>query len=304
MFDHSAFKLTRQRFNNSAHYIKTFGRNIDIALFDHYFNDMPRRIVLDTLGQYSNIDGGFGRGLELDFLYSGSTPISTVKGLEILHSLHMVGNSDLIYKALEYLQSTINSRNYWSSINENVNSRPRAVWWNYPSECDVMFKLNPTAEIAGCFYYFGGGTYRSFSYELLDMCADYLSDVNSGNDMRELMSLMQLIRILPNSTGMRFARLLRPRLNETLITDTKKYHEHVLSPLSIFKAPYDPLYEYFKEPVQRHLDHILRTQHDDGFWEVNWDWEQYENDFNSVLPILRANVTLKNLLMLKAFERI
>ncbi len=75
---------------------------------------------------------------------------------------------------------------------------PRAIWWDYKHEHDEIYTLNPTAEIAGYFYFMGTGIYRRYANNLMDKIYSYLlHDDNCCSDMHEILCLMRMTRMLP-----------------------------------------------------------------------------------------------------------
>lgn len=296
--------LPKSALNKAAEYIYAFGRDIDIAMYEYYFKKANQFKVINHLNNYVNNDGGFGKGLELDFTYTGSTPLSTTIALNIIRQLHIFTNNHLTSDALEYLSSTKNYKNGWSCITAEVNDYPRAIWWEYKPIMKETYSLNPTAEIIGYFYTFGGGVYRNIVHEMLDLCYAYLLDSANGNEMHEIICLMKMIRMLPANLRNRFTRFLRPRLNNELCYDISKYNTYVLTPLQVFESPDDPLYDIFRNQIEENLDYLIESQNKDGSWNVPWDWQRDEHIFDKQLPKIAAYITLENIKRLKEFARL
>ena len=288
----------------SADYIYGYGRDIDIVLYEYYFKKAHPSKVINTLIKYVNNDGGFGKGLELDFMYQGSTPLSTTLALDIIRQLHIFSNNHLTFDALEYLSSKKNYVNGWTCITKRVNEYPRAKWWEYKPVMKETYSLNPTAEIIGYFYLFGGGVYRNTAHEMLDTCYAYLKNPENGNEMHELICLMKMVRMLPSNLRNRYIRFLRPRLNNTLCFDLRKYDNYVFKPLQVFESPSDPMYDIFRNQIEDNLDCVIETQNKNGSWNVAWSWEQNEVIFDKQLPKIAAHITLENIIRLKSFNRI
>ncbi len=290
--------------NNAVDYIYNYGRNIDIALYEYYFKKANPSKVINQLLHYVNSDGGFGKGLELDFMYTGSTPLSTSIALDIIRRLNIYSNNHLTSEALEYLSETINYKGGWSCITKEVNDYPRAGWWEYKHTMKETYTLNPTAEIIGYFYIFGGGVYRNTVHNMLDNCYLYLKNPNNANTMHEQICLMRMIRMLPSNIGSRFSRFLEPRLKNGLCLDTKKYSTYVFTPLSIFESPNDPLYDLFRSQIEENLDYLIDSRNADGSWDVNWHWGRDEHVFDKQISKISAHITLMNIIKLKAFSRL
>ncbi len=290
--------------NKAAEYIYSYGRGIDISLYEYYFKKSIPSNVINELLKHLNTDGGFGKGLELDFTYQGSTPLSTTHALDIIRRLRIYSNNHVTSEALEYLENSKNYKDSWSCITKEVNNFPRAVWWEYSPAMKETYTLNPTAEIIGYFYIFGGGVYRNTTHQMLDTCYSYLKNPDNGTEMHEIISLMKMIRMLPGSAGNRFLRFLRARLNSSLCYDIRKYNTYVFTPLSAFESPDDPLYDIFRNQIEENLDYLVDSQNSDGSWDVTWHWERDEHIFDKQLPYITARITLENIIKLKAFNRI
>ena len=296
--------LPKSALNKAVEYIYAFGRDIDVAMYEYYFKKSHPSKVINQLNKYVNNDGGFGKGLELDFTYEGSTPLSTSIALNIIRQLHIYSNNHLTSEALEYLSNTKNYKNAWACITKQVNDYPRAIWWEYTPSMKETYTLNPTAEIIGYFYIFGGGVYRNTVHEMLDACYAYLMHSDNGNEMHEIICLMKMIRMLPANLRNRFTRFLRPRLNSSLCYDTSKYDTYVFTPLQVFESPDDPLYEIFRNQIEENLDYVIESQNKDGSWDVPWKWQRDEHIFDNQLPKITAYITLENIRRLKAFSRL
>ena len=55
-------------------------------------------------------------------------------------------------------------------------------------------------------------------------------------------------------------------------------------------------------PIQ--LDYEIEDQTDDGSWQPNWAWGQYEDDWSLAKVEWAGYLTLRNLLTLKAWDRL
>ncbi|GAF80683.1 unnamed protein product, partial [marine sediment metagenome] len=84
-------KLSKTLFNQLNSYMNKKARPLESSIFNYYFNDSNGDDVLDSLEEYQNSDGGFGRGIEPDFKLIQSSPMATSIGLRYLS---MLDNSD------------------------------------------------------------------------------------------------------------------------------------------------------------------------------------------------------------------
>jgi len=300
----STFYLSKKKVSQAGEFIMEHGRDIEKALFMHHFKNEPSSSVVSILEGYINQDGGAGH-LELDMLYKGTTPVSCSIFFAIVHELKINAEFGAINTILEYLKKNIREKNCWRSVEKQVMDAPRAIWWNWDYEDKDIFTFNPTSELIGYFYHFGGGDYRAFAKELLDVLyAELVQKFVGTLEMHDVISLMQLCRALPDVAAERFIVILKPHLNEMLITDKKEWTGYVMSPLSVFKSPLDPLYYDFEKEINLNLDYEITMRTEDGVWEPNWHWGQYDEEFEKRKNKITSYVTMNKLIQFKNFNRI
>lgn len=300
----STFYISKKKVSKAGEFIMEHGRDVEKARFMHYFKNEPSSRVVSILEGYINKDGGAGR-LEPDMCYEGSTPVSCSIFFAILHELKINAEFGAINSILGYLEKNIREKNYWRPIDKQVMEAPRAKWWDWDNEKKDIYSFNPTCELIGYFYHFGGGDYRAFAKEMLDVLyAELVQKFVGTLDMHDVISLMQLCRILPDMAAERFIAILNPHLKEMLVTDKKEWVNYVMSPLLVFKSPLDPLYYEFEKEINLNLDYEITMQSEDGVWEPNWHWGQYDEEFDKRKNKIASYVTMNKLIQFKNFDRI
>lgn len=298
------FHISKQKVRMAGDFIMEYGRDIEKALYQYHFGKESAANVITTLETYCNEDGGIGR-LDLDSLYKGSMPINCAHFFSIVHSLKIKNEFKAANDALYYLQETIKENDSWECTVPDVTSSPRAVWWNWDEHSIKEYKINPTSELIGYFYHFGGGDFRAFSKNMLDdLYENFLAQPIGTLKMHDMISLMQMCRVISDILAERFISLLEPHLKETLITDKSKWNEYVFTPLSIFKSPLDPLYHTFEKEITLNLDYDIMTQDNMGYWLPPWHWWQFNEEFEAQRSLITANHTLNRLIIFKNFNRI
>jgi hypothetical protein len=300
----TTFHVSKKRVSQAGEFIMEYGREIDKALFAHYFRKEPASTVVSILERYiSPIDGG-ACCLEPDMDYKGSTPISCATFFQILHSMKITAEFDAANSVLSYLMDNLKDKASWIPIVPEVESEPHAIWWNWDEDKARSYSLNPTCEIIGYFYNFGGGDYRAFAKKMLDTLYDMLLQRFVGTmEMHEIINLMQLCRLLPDTLAEKFTLVLKPHLKEMIITDKSLWGEYVLSPLAIFRSPLDPLYYDFEKEINLNLDYDITSQNEDGVWEPSWHWGQYDERFLEKKNLITSYVTVNKLITLNNFGR-
>ncbi len=131
------------------------GRDIDRAVFDHHFGNMPSADMLGVLARYQNSDGGFGHGLEPDIQAPDSNPFATELALLICLQAGVSTDHPLLGRTVRYLEGTQDEDGGWR-FSPAVYEHPLAPWfaaWEWPS-------LNPACTTSGLLRELGLGSER------------------------------------------------------------------------------------------------------------------------------------------------
>ncbi|MCK5128606.1 MAG: hypothetical protein KAQ68_02045 [Clostridiales bacterium] len=304
MIGNAAFHISKKSVRIAGDYIMEYGRDIEKIIYQYHFAKESAANVITILEDYCNEDGGISR-LEIDSIYTGSMPINCACFFSIVHCLKIKNEFKAIKDTLHYLEKTVNENGSWYSMVPEASTIPHAIWLNCSDQSYQDFNFHPTCEIIGYLYHFGGGDFRSISKTLLDNLYENLLSQPLGKLQRDdLISLMKMCRLISDILAERFISLLEPHLKEALVTDQNQWSNHVLTPLSIFTSPLDPLYHSFEHEITLNLDYDIMHQNDMGYWTQNWDWGQYNKEFESLKSQITANYTLNKLIILKNFKRI
>ena len=133
-------KIKLENLDRAYKYIKENCEDLYIFLFEYYFFNGSSDDVLEELKKYQNEDGGFGHGLEPDFLLPLSSPMATTIAFQILNSLDYI-DEKMVKKSVNYLDRTFDKdRMGWWSVPPEVNDYPHAPWWNYDLEAKGRWK--------------------------------------------------------------------------------------------------------------------------------------------------------------------
>ncbi len=165
-------RLPRTDFLFAEKFINTEARQLEKALYRHYFAEDEENGLVEAIGAYQNDDGGFGRGIEPDFRLAVSSPMATSVGLRYL----MLADENetvryMISRAVRYLEQTFDhGRKGWFSVSKEVNDVPHAPWWTFRDE-EGMTVIdyswgNPTAELIGYLYKYREYLEKSISMDL------------------------------------------------------------------------------------------------------------------------------------------
>jgi hypothetical protein len=138
----------------AANFFQTQGRDIDQALFQYHFGDLPQEEMLAVLARYQNPDGGFS-GLEVDIAAPESNPFATELALHICIQADVPGSHALLQKTAEYLETTQSDDGDWH-FSDAIYRHELAPWfqgWTWPT-------LNPGCTTAGLLRELGLGSER------------------------------------------------------------------------------------------------------------------------------------------------
>lgn len=297
--------ISKKQVKRAGEFIMEHGRDIEKSLYQYHFGKEPSANVVTVLESYCNEDGGVG-GLELDIAYQGSLPINCTRFLQLMYQLKVQQSTVYIENVLYYLQNTIDQFGSFRNTMPEVNTAPRAIWWNWDESEVNSYSFNPTCEVIGYFYHFGFGDFRNYAKDMLDHLYSKLITMDIGMlGMYDLMSLMKMCRVLPDLLAERFTDILEPHLRATLVCDKSQWGEFVFAPLMVFKSPLDPLYYEFEKEVSMNIDYEINDYTEDGVWlPKNWHWWQFNDEFVSRQNQIIANVSLNKLILFKNFKRI
>ena len=125
-------KMVNKDSLNSAHdFIKSNCDDLYTSLFEYHFFERSPDHVLRNLEKYQNEDGGFGHGLEPDFMLPASSPMATTIALQIMDEIEEKYDN-IISSALGFYENTFDqNRNGWWAVPIQVNNYPHAPWWHY-----------------------------------------------------------------------------------------------------------------------------------------------------------------------------
>ena len=257
--------------------------------------------VIAAIQHYQNDDGGFGHGIEADLRSKRSSVIATTVGLQILDSVDGLDSAPA-RAAIDYLIANyIDGR--WLPITADCNDAPHAPWWNYDSlDTRPGFLPNPGVEVLA--YLLQCRAMSSETSQLLEQAIAY-SDQNAL-DMHELLCYSRLYRSIAATDELKQQLLpgLLCHAFRLVNVEAKDWEEYCLTPLTIIEHPESVFASFFKDSLECNIRYLIQRQNDDGSWSPNWSWAgEFPATWKLVKTEIKAELTLKNLLQLRQFER-
>lgn len=290
-------------------------RPLDLAMWQYCFEKGSGDKVLDALGFYQNLDGGFGGGLEADNWNPESSPVTTMTAIGILQEIGLTDRSHpMVAGILRFLENTAYSsdKGWFFTIPSN-DLYPHAPWWTFEKENNE--RLGITAVLSSFVLRFGDG--QSKVYE---KAAGYveriLNELKTAQDCGE-MGVDGLSMLLHDieTCGLtdRFdvsviRENLRDIVNRSIERDPEKWRDYTSRPSEFIWSADCPFYAGNEEIVDRELDYTIETRHPGGVWDITWTWfelgKQYGKEFAVSENWWKAKIAVDRLRFLKSFDRI
>jgi hypothetical protein len=256
--------------------------------------------LLEVLSAYQNADGGFGKGIEPDFLMATSSPMSTSIGLRYLSVIEDLPEAQkYIAMAIAYLEETfVPERKGWYAVDNNVNGAPHAPWWHYDEKehqtiIDKSYG-NPTAELLGYLY-----RYRYLVRTLpLDDCIEYaigyFNDKTSFESPHEVYCFLRLYEQLPEDRQRRLKDAIVRAVNACVNYDIEAWKGYVPMPLHFLRGTPTDLMGLDEMALKLNREYIYEQVYQTGgFIDTTWSWEENSNAWRLSKESWRGILTLE-----------
>jgi hypothetical protein len=303
-------QLTGKAFNRAANFISEHARPLERALFEFHFGSGSDSNVLIELEKFQNEDGGFGRGIEPDLRMPFSSPFSTSVAFQVLRELDVAGDHDMVLNGIGYLERSYDrSIGGWEPTGSSANQFPHAPWWNYkpsPNEgrLDLLAQANPGAELAGYLTLYSEQTNASFVEEVVSSAIATFDRLPDDMEVHVMMCYMRLAEMADGTVAQRLLPKLHRGVHLVTGDSSDDWDSYGGRPLWFATTPSSLLSPELSLSIPIQLDYEIEKQTDDGSWQPNWAWGQYEDDWSLAKVEWAGHLTLRNLLTLKAWDRI
>jgi len=274
-------------------FIAANARVIDRRRFERMFEDGAASPVRDAVAAYRNADGGFGNGLEPDCRAPGSQPGTVAVALRIMDEAD-AWDISLVTGACDWLASVEPTGGGTSFVEPTVDGWPHAPWW--VPQPDQSPSPIATGMLTGTLHA------RGFAHPWLDRATDAMWTMIDGlaePGPYDMLGVVAFLQYVPDRDRAKaaFGQISKVLLNPDVVALDPEAPGEVHSPLEYAPAPGWLARELFgTRVIDAHLDHLARSQRDDGGWTFNWlAWspaaEREWRGFLTVdaLRVLRAN---------------
>ncbi len=303
--------INREKVQQAVDFIKKHARPFEQRLYAHYFEGAPAADALRELEAFQNPDGGFGRALEPDFRLPDSSPKATSMGLRLLRDLGAGADDPRVQHAIDWLVKNYDpQRAGWLCVPAEVNRHPHAPWWQVDPAtggCAADSTAHPTAEIFGYFHLFGRNLPAGLMDAVEQRLVKHLEEVQDGLDQLDIEHFDFLLDVLHEKPrGDLDGRVLSAMNRSVPVvvqSSEAEWTNYGMQPLMIVRSPDSPFYPIIADAVQANLDYRIKSQGEDGGWDVTWAWAEYPEDWAKARTEWRGMLTLDALRVLRAFGR-
>lgn len=300
-------------FEKAREFIYRNARPLDLARWQYHFENGSREAVLKALSYYQNRDGGFGHALEPDAWNPNSSPIQTWCATEILNEIDFTDSAHPIIKGI--LKYLISGQDFdgklWDTEVVSNNDYPHAPWWH--ADVDSAGSYNPTACLAGFIVRFAEKNSNLYKLGCRIATEAYYADDKQGlsDDMHSVLLYIRLMQYCEKAgvTEVIDLSLLKERLCEqvkrSITQNTAEWEtSYICKPSQFFNTKDSIFYAENKEIADYECNFIIKTQLDDGSWNVPWGWNGYPEEWQLAKNWWKGNGILDNMLYLKGMENI
>ena len=298
--------LSKENFERAARFIADKGRPLEKALFNYQFNSGNKETVLFELAKFQNEDGGFGHGLESDVRLKASNCFTTSVAFQVLVQLGVDADNEIVKCGINYLVANYKPEfKGWLPFPKEVEEEPRAIWWNYFSNEENKYNPNPSSEIAGYLAKYSKYVPSKILSESLEEALKSLEENSSSLDMHDIYCYQRMANCISIEQRERVMALLRGRLREVIEFDSNQWTGYAARPLNFVKSPdYELASEITEEEIAINLDYLIKEQSENGSWVPRWHWGRFEEEWEKAKVEWMGVITLENLRILKAFDKI
>ena len=98
---------------------------------------------------------------------------------------------------------------------------------------------------------------------------------------------------------------LHKSIHKLIVTDTSQWNGYVCQPSCFINSNKSEYYPENKEIADYECEYIMKTQFDDGSWNIGWNWGgNYPDEWAISKNWWKSQWIIQNLLYLKGFGRI
>ena len=301
-------------FEKARQFVYRNARPLDLARWQFFFENGSREAVLDALSVYQNPDGGFGHGLEPDFLNPESSPIAVWAASEILKDIGFNDKEHPVVRGiLRYLESGADFSEdsfQWLNTVPSNNDHPHAIWWEYNGDGEL--KYNPTAALAGFILEFAEADSPLYNKArtIAENAVKWFVNSVPFEEQHITACFVRLYKAVesfcPDIVDIKlFREKLCENVRHCICKDKEKWEtEYVTKPTDFMITPDSIFYADNKELADHECDFIINSQLPDGGFKVTWQWWTDYTEYYVSANRWQSDFAIKNMRYLKAYNKI
>lgn len=300
--------LSQEQLNAAQHFLETQGRPLELARFQHAFQDASAERVLTELSNFQNADGGFGHGLEPDLRTPESSALCTSVAFQLLRDLNVPATHPMVTSGIAFFLNTFDEQQAsWRIIPKAAEQSPRAPWW-YQQEREERFEgfsLNPTAEILSYLYDYQQAVPDDVIVLVTEQVFAKLRDADKL-EMHEILCLLRLFKTetLAEDHKQKIFVKVQTYLSD-LARTPEQWQTYGLRPVQVVTAPTSVFVDGLEDVVANNLNYDISTQHASGCWEPLWQWDDtYPDSWVRAKQEWSGVLTVNTLMTFQRFGRI
>ena len=298
-------------------FIAAHGRPVERALAAFHFGDGTLADARQALGVYQNDDGGYGHGLEPDFLLPASSAMATSIALQYAADLGLEGADPRVGRALDYLAGSRDAvLGCWPATPATVNGHPHAPWWHHDPDkvnADALV-LNPGAELVGHFFRWGRGVEATAWLDQTLACLAARTEVEGpGLEGHELLCCTRLADSpnLPTDARAAIMQAVMAQVDRLVETVPENWDDYCIKPMTAAPSPNAALGDYLADSIRQQIPYELACQGrdegddggGDGGWQPHWTWYgNFPETWEDIRPGIAGMITFQMLMALKAWS--
>ncbi|MFD0716082.1 hypothetical protein [Paenibacillus sp. GCM10027626] len=228
---------------------------------------------------------------------------ANVAGLRPLTGLSEYRARKRFAMAVSYLVNSVKRADsyYWEIVPKEVETTPRAPWWNY--KASRPFTGNPNAEILGYLHEYK----RLVSPDLLDALTQYILnyiDTLQEPEFHELLCFLRMSERLPSSLTEHLSEKLAMMVEKCVTVQSESWQKYCLQPIQVVQSPNSPYYKMFEKVLPANLVYLIAKQTEEGCWNPTWAWGQFEDTWQIAKVDWQGWLTLDYLRILRLHDYI
>ncbi len=307
-------ELPTDEFDRIQGWLHRSARPLDFARWRFHFEERRKDDVVKALAAYQNPDGGFGHALEPDSWNPDSSPLQTSQAVSILDELGFEdAEHPVVQGMLRYLHSGCDrgTDGRWRLTVPSNDLHPCAPWWNTTSDSPERSAFNPSALLVGFLLRFDDCTTDEYQ-KTVDFARRLVDEFVHGAplDFHPLECMIRLLDAVDEAERKddvaweAAAALAHRRADELVERDPAKWTGYTCRP-SWFVRSSDSTFLAGNEAVlEQELDYLLSTRNKEGVWDIPWTWGAFPNEFAISEKWWKADLAIRNMRLLREFDRI